>query len=78
MLLTCFERQGFMIRRNESYTGDGGLDGHVWLQGKLYLIQAKRYKDTINPAHVQEFGQAIQNHGGVGGFFVHTGRTGGE
>jgi restriction system protein len=76
LLLTCFERQGFTIRRNERYTGDGGLDGRVWLHGELYLIQAKRYKDSINPVHLEEFGRLIQSRGAAGGYFVHTGRTG--
>lgn len=78
LLLTCFERQGYTIRRNERYTGDGGLDGRVWLHGEVYLVQAKRYKDSINPAHVKEFGRVIQSRGAVGGFFIHTGRTGNQ
>ncbi|MBE9053231.1 restriction endonuclease [Nostocales cyanobacterium LEGE 11386] len=76
LLLTCFQRQGYTIRRNDRYTGDGGVDGCVWLHGSLYLIQAKRYKDSINPAHIEEFGRVIQSRGAVGGFFIHTGRTG--
>ncbi|WGV29090.1 restriction endonuclease [Halotia branconii] len=76
LLLTCFERQGYTIRRNKRYTGDGGVDGCVWLHGEMYLVQAKRYKDSINPVHVEEFGRVIQSRGAVGGYFVHTGRTG--
>ncbi|NDJ26170.1 hypothetical protein GS682_32290 [Nostoc sp. B(2019)] len=40
------------------------------------LIQAKRYKDSINPVHVEEFGQLIASRGARGGYFVHTGWTG--
>jgi restriction system protein len=76
LLLTCFECQGYTIRRNQRYTGDGGVDGCIWLHGEMYLIQAKRYKDTINPVHIEEFGRVIQDRGAVGGYFVHTGRTG--
>jgi restriction system protein len=76
LLLTCFERQGFSIRRNERYTGDGGVDGCIWLHREMYLVQALRYKDSINPVHIEEFGRVIQSRGAVGGYFVHTGRTG--
>nr|WP_225226253.1 restriction endonuclease [Komarekiella delphini-convector] len=76
LLLTCFERQGYNIRRNKRYTGDGGVDGCIWLHGSLYLVQAKRYKDAINPVHVEEFAQVIARRGAAGGYFVHTGRAG--
>lgn len=75
LLLTAFERQGYRIRRNRRYSGDGGLDGQVWIDGQRYLIQAKRYACTITPAHVAEFGALVRREG-CRGLFVHTGRTG--
>ena len=51
LLLTCCEDQGWEIERNFRYTNDGGIDGRILIYNKLYLIQAKRYKDYINPQH---------------------------
>lgn len=74
--LLCCQEQGWTIRHNHRYTGDGGVDGRVWIKDRLYLIQAKRYRSHINPAHVQEFYGVMQREGAAGGFFIHTGRTG--
>ncbi|VXD06592.1 conserved hypothetical protein [Enterobacterales bacterium 8AC] len=75
LLLTAFERRGYRIQRNRRYSGDGGLDGQVWIEGQHYLIQAKRYARAITPAHVAEFGALVRREG-CQGLFVHTGRTG--
>ncbi|RLM06407.1 restriction endonuclease [Gibbsiella quercinecans] len=75
LLLLAFERQGYPIVRNASYSGDGGLDGQVFIDGQRYLIQAKRYGKTITPAHIQQFGALLLRER-CGGFFIHTGRTG--
>lgn len=75
MLLTALSRQGLRIRRNARYSGDGGADGQVWINGRRWLIQAKRYSATINAAHVSEFGLLTEREG-CSGLFVHTGRTG--
>ncbi len=75
MLLTALSRQGFRIKRNARYSGDGGLDGQVWIAGQRWLIQAKRYGATINAQHVAAFGLlAVQEQSR--GLFIHTGRTG--
>lgn len=76
LLLTCFERQGFKIVRNTRYTGDGGIDGKVYIDGGLYLIQAKRYSGDIKLLHLHEFAATIKSNRGVGGYFIHTGKTG--
>ncbi|MBD2458292.1 restriction endonuclease [Nostoc sp. FACHB-87] len=76
LLLTCCQEQGWRIERNLRYSGDGGVDGRVWVSGSLYLIQAKRYADYINPQHIQQFQQTIEQLGASGGFFIHTGKTG--
>lgn len=76
LLLESFKDKGFEIIRNKRYTGDGGIDGQVIKDEKLYLVQAKRYSSAINPSHVQEFAEVIKKRNAFGGFFVHTGRTG--
>jgi restriction system protein len=76
LLLTCFERQGFKIVRNTRYTGDGGIDGKVYIDGGLYLIQAKRYSGSIKLSHLEEFSSTIKSNRSVGGYFIHTGTTG--
>ncbi|MCX8957029.1 restriction endonuclease [Erwinia psidii] len=76
MLLTALSRQGYRIRRNSSYSGDGGADGQVWIDGQRWLIQAKRYGAGISAAHVADFGQLTAREG-CRGLFVHSGRTGG-
>ena len=76
LLLTCCQEQGWKIERNFRYTGDGGLDGRVTITGRLYLIQAKRYRGYINPKHILDFYQIIQREKAYGGFFIHSGKTG--
>ncbi|WP_392587911.1 restriction endonuclease [Serratia ureilytica] len=75
LLLLAFERQGYAVIRNTSYSGDGGLDGQVIIEGKTYFIQAKRYGRTISPSHITSFGALLRHHH-CDGFFIHTGRTG--
>lgn len=75
LILTCCAERGWQIQRNHKYTGDGGIDGRVWIEGKLFLIQAKRYKQLIKVTHIDSFYNVIQEKRAVGGIFVHTGRT---
>jgi len=75
MILTALKKNGHKIKRNKKYTGDGGIDGQTIINGRIYLIQAKRYSSYINPAHVQSFA-AICRRRGKRGLFVHTGKTG--
>jgi len=77
LLLLCFKGQGYRVAKRGGYSGDGGVDGEIYdKENKYFLIQAKRYKSAINPAHVAEFAQVIKQKNAAGGFFVHTGRTG--
>ena len=76
LILCCFQDKGYRIRRNRRYTGDGGIDGRVFQEGQLFLVQAKRYRHHIDAAHVREFLTVINKKGATGGFFVHTGKTG--
>ncbi|EGK8382452.1 restriction endonuclease [Salmonella enterica] len=75
LLLLAFERQGYAVIRNPSYSGDGGLDGQVIIGAQKYLIQAKRYGRAITPSHITRFGALLRHHH-CQGFFIHTGRTG--
>ena len=76
LLLTCCEDQGWQIERSFRYSGDGGVDGRVLIAGFRYLVQAKRYKDYINPQHIHLFHHAIESEKAAGGFFIHSGKTG--
>lgn len=75
LVLTAFQRRGQKIQRNARYTGDGGIDGQVWIKGKRYLVQAKRYRRHISAQHVRDF-CALVDREDTWGIFVHTGRTG--
>lgn len=75
LLLDAFERRGFKVIRNKRYTGDGGVDGRVIINGHTFLIQAKRYQAHINPAHVSALNELCINEQTYG-IFIHTGITG--
>jgi restriction system protein len=75
LLLLAFELQGYAIARNASYSSDGGLDGTVFIGGRTYFIQAKRYGKAITPSHIRDFAALLQD-ARCEGFFIHTGRTG--
>lgn len=75
MILESFELRGHKVKRNHRYTGDGGIDGRVWLNGELHLIQAKRYAGHISAKHMKEFSHLVTRTG-CKGIFVHTGKTG--
>lgn len=77
LLLESFERRGHRVVRNSRYTGDGGIDGQVVIDGRIWLIQAKRYAGAIRPAHVQAFASLCAARGSPG-LFIHTGHTGGS
>jgi restriction system protein len=77
LLLTCFKESGCKIKRNRRYTGDGGIDGKVWINGKQHLIQAKRYSGHIKKSHVEEFITLCKKKR-KSGLFIHTGRIGRE
>ncbi|WP_042857904.1 restriction endonuclease [Dickeya sp. NCPPB 3274] len=73
-ILCCFEIKGYKIERNSRYSGDGGIDGKVWFDGNLHLIQAKRYRGKIKKEHVLDFIRLV-NKNKCRGFFIHTGQT---
>ncbi|SQI58754.1 putative membrane protein [Salmonella enterica subsp. diarizonae] len=73
--MLALENQGLTVRRNSSYSGDGGLDGQVFIAGERWLIQAKRYSRSISAQHIRDFGELLSRED-CSGFFIHTGRTG--
>ncbi|QKF77287.1 restriction endonuclease [Arcobacter defluvii] len=81
LILTALEkREDIKIERNTKYTGDGGVDGRFYLLNKnrkplKCIIQAKRYSSLINPKHLKEFANQINQENAYLGFFIHTGRT---
>lgn len=74
LVLTCLERKGFPIQRNKSYSGDGGIDGRFFIDGKLHYIQAKRYSAEIRYEHIEAFANILKQNN-CKGVFVHTGKT---
>lgn len=76
LLLTCCKEQGWQIQPNFRYSGDGGVDGWVLIAGKLYALQAKRYKGYIKAEHIRDLHKVIKQEGAAGGFLIHTGKTG--
>lgn len=75
MILTCLKRKGFIIVRNDGYTGDGGVDGRAYYKDQHYLIQAKRYTGHIKANDIKDFAKICKRRKGKG-LFVHTGKTG--
>ena len=77
VVLSALEDAGLFVLRNQRYSGDGGIDGRVWLPGQgWYAVQSKRYGGHVNHHHVAAFGEAICRHGFGAGLFLHTGRSG--
>lgn len=78
LLLYRFATKGYKAIHNHSYSNDGGIDGRlVDPDGKLILLQAKRYSSHINVSHLEQFALQVKDHPKAErGFFIHTGRTG--
>nr|AKN37600.1 putative membrane protein [Vibrio sp. FF_291] len=77
LILVAFSSVGCKVKRSPRYSGDGGIDGKVKINGQWYFIQAKKYEGYINPSHVSEFAKICDLHK-KNGFFIHTGKTGKE
>lgn len=70
LLLLAFERQGLKVVRNPAYSGDGGFDGQVFIEGQRWLIQAKRYSWSISPQHINAFAELLTQEGCRGFLFI--------
>lgn len=75
MVLDAFQRDGYTIQRNARYTGDGGLDGRVHMDGGWWAIQCKRYRNAVHTEHIYNLREDALRVGCIGGVFVHTGKT---
>ncbi len=75
LILSSLALKGFKVIRNKSYSGDEGLDGMFIDNDKLFLIQAKRYSNTINTKHINDFTLLVSRKKAAGGLFIHTGKT---
>ena len=74
LLLHAFEDAGFEISRNAKYTGDGGIDGRFCVDGRKFLIQAKRYSSWVSTAHIHQLDALAKKDGSLA-VFCHTGKT---
>ncbi|QAY80426.1 restriction endonuclease [Sphingosinicella sp. BN140058] len=75
LVLDAASAAGHAVRRNHSYTCDGGVDGEIHVDGSWCLVQTKRYSRSIDPKHVADFSRVCA-HRGQPGLFIHCGRTG--
>lgn len=75
LVLWAFRQKGYKVYRNARYTGDGGIDGKVKMDGRKVLIQDKRYSGYIQLTHVRDF-EALCRNKHRKGIFVHTGKSG--
>jgi len=77
VVLSALEDAGAFVLRNRRYTGDGGVDGVVWMATHGWIaVQVKRYSGHVNLQHVLKFAQAVRHGKFGGGLLVHTGRSG--
>jgi restriction system protein len=63
------------ITRNKRYTGDGGIDGVIKINGVIVAIQAKCYTNEIVTSDVLKLQTDMAKVGATYALFVHTGRT---
>jgi restriction system protein len=78
LVLDAFQKEGWIVQRSTRYSGDGGIDGRIFQNGKWCGIQCKRYKGAIKTDHVKQFVRDLHKENLEYGFFVHTGRTPGS
>ncbi|HUD93671.1 restriction endonuclease [Sphingobium sp.] len=74
-MLEGFQRRNLKVIRNHRYSGHGGIDGHVIIDGAQWLIHAKRYEGAIWTDHVVALDMLCQSRV-CRGLLVHVGRTG--
>jgi len=76
VVLSALEQGGRLVRRNRRYSGDGGVDGLVRIDGSWQLVQVKRYRAHVACAHVAELAALVARHRAGGALFVHCRRSG--
>lgn len=75
LVVYALKKHGYRAWHGRRYTGDGGIDGYVRVNGRKCYIQDKRYRGVIKPEHVALF-SIICRKDKRHGYFVHTGKTG--
>ncbi len=75
MIMAAFANRDIRTRKERRYTGDGGVDGRIFLNGKLVLCQMKRWRSHINLKDIKNFEALCHKHNSKG-LFIHSGRTG--
>ncbi|KQV81012.1 hypothetical protein ASD15_14110 [Massilia sp. Root351] len=76
-VMSALEDAGLLVLRGTRYSGDGGVDGVVWLPRRGWrVVQAKRYRHHVCLAHVCAFGNVISSGNYDGRLFVRTSRSG--
>lgn len=75
LVVEAFEQSGHCVVRSVRYSGDGGVDGEVIIDGERILLQMKRYRSAIRPEHVRAFADVCSRRR-ARGLFIHAGRTG--
>lgn len=70
-----FENLGYVVEQTP-YSNDGGKDAILKRDGKIYLVECKRYNATncIGRPDIQKFVAAMVDERASGGFYVNTGR----
>jgi restriction system protein len=77
LILTSIDKHNphVKITRNKRYTGDGGIDGVIKLNGVKIAIQAKCYTNEIVTSDIFKLQTDMTKVGASYGLFVHTGKT---
>lgn len=70
---SLLEEQGFEQIRVTRKSNDRGVDIIAFLSGERYVVQCKRYKDTVGSPEMQGFIGAMKNAGAEKGIYMTTG-----
>lgn len=70
-IAVLFEKTGYRVKRTGG-SGDHGVDLLMTRDGTRYVVQCKRYEETIGPSTVREMIGAMTNAGVRRGFLVTT------
>lgn len=75
LLAICLAERGLDGYCSPSYSHDGGVDGLAFYEGRVVVVQAKRWRRHISARDVRALSKVAERVAGIG-LFVHTGRTG--
>lgn len=75
-ILVCqlFEAQNYEVRLTQ-YVGDGGIDGYLYKDSKIILLQCKRYKGSVGEPAVRDLYGAMAHEKADAGYMVTTGNV---